>query len=178
MGGMTPEQVERHSRSWPPRSWYATRRSRRTLAAVGTAAVALAWISAIVCWFFAPSSLAMWTTFVLWGAAIAIYTTVYAALVGATRGVIGLAGQHLDERQARERRRLQADAHRGTTIMLYAVLALVLLAVTGAKASVVEVPVAAIVLFAYAMIVTHHILPSLLAAWRMPDPPQDDDEDD
>ncbi|MEU6741133.1 hypothetical protein [Streptosporangium sandarakinum] len=177
MGGLTPEQMERHYRAWPPRSWYATRRSRRVLAGVGGASAALGWISAVVCWYLAPSSLAMWTTFALWGAALVIYAVVYSALVGATRGVIGLAERHLDERQALERLRLQADSRRGTTIMLGAVLALVV-AITGGDRSVVEVPTTAPFLLVYAAIATHLILPSLLAAWRMPDPPQDDDEDD
>ncbi|WP_433540049.1 hypothetical protein ACQP10_28440 [Streptosporangium sandarakinum] len=176
MGGLTPEQMEKHYRAWPPRSWYATRRSRRVLAGVGAASAALGWISAVVCWYLAPSSLAMWTTFALWGAALVIYAVVYSALVGATRGVIGLAERHLDERQALERLRLQADSRRGTTIMLGAVLALVLLADGGRP--VVEVPTTAIFLLVYAMIATHLILPSLLAAWRMPDPPRDDEDED
>src|SRR4051794_36049228 len=86
------------------------------------------WISAIVCFYLAPSNIAMWTTFALAGAASVIYATFYSALVRATRGTVGLPERYLDERQSRERQKIQAEAHRKTTLVLIAAGALLLLA--------------------------------------------------
>ncbi|WP_329084318.1 hypothetical protein [Streptosporangium sp. NBC_01469] len=177
MGELTPERLETHHRDWPPRSWYATRRRRRILVGAGAGSAGMIWISAIVCWYLAPSDVAMWTTFALMGAALVIYVVVWSALVTATRGVVGLADRYLDERQSRERQKIEADARRGTTVVLFA-LGVVLLAASREDAKVVQVPAAAIVMLMSAVITTHLILPALMAGWQMSDPPPDDDEDD
>ncbi|MER5321889.1 hypothetical protein [Streptosporangium roseum] len=176
MGELTPGQLEARYRDWPPRSWYATRGRRRILAGVGAASAGLIWISAIVCYYLAPSTTAMWTTFALTGAAFVIYVVVYSALVGATRGVIGLAERHLDERQSRERRKIQANAHRGTTVTLV-VLGVLLSVAMPRGETVVQIPAAAIVMLVFGVIATHVILPSLMAGWQMSDPPPDDEDD-
>ncbi|GAA4191109.1 hypothetical protein GCM10022252_30470 [Streptosporangium oxazolinicum] len=177
MGELTPERLETHHRDWPPRSWYATRRRRRILAGAGAGSAGMIWISAIVCWYLAPSDVAMWTTFALMGTALVIYVVVWSALVTATRGVIGLADHYLDERQSRERQKIQADARRGTTVVLVA-LGLVFLIAMREEDKIVQVPAAAIVMLMSAVITTHLILPALMAGWQMSDPPPDDDEDD
>ncbi|GAA4233319.1 hypothetical protein FHR32_000601 [Streptosporangium album] len=176
MGELTPKQLETRYRDWPPRSWYATRRNRRLLAGAGAGSAGLIWVSAIVCWYLAPSDLAMWTTFALGGSALVIYIVVYSALVGATRGVVGLAERYLDERQSLERQKAQADARRGTTAVLIALGAMLSFAVSGAEMTI-RIPSAAIVMLMYAVVTTHLILPSLLMGWRMPDPPPDDEDD-
>ncbi|WP_433241884.1 hypothetical protein ACQPYK_37020 [Streptosporangium sp. CA-135522] len=175
MGELTPGQLEARYRDWPPRSWYATRGRRRLLVGVGAAAAGLIWISAIVCYYLAPSATAMWTTFALGGAALVIYVVVYSALVGATRGVVGLAERHLDERQSRERRKIQAEAHRATTVTLVAFGVLLLSAMPSGE-MVIRIPAAAIVMLMFGLLATHVIMPSLIAGWRMSDPPDDEDE--
>ncbi|MEU4535763.1 hypothetical protein AB0G15_12965 [Streptosporangium sp. NPDC023825] len=176
MGELTPERLEARYREWPPRSWYATRRRRRILAGMGAGSAGMIWISAIVCWYLAPSDVAMWTTFALAGSALAIYFVVWSALVTATRGVVGLAERYLDERQIRERQKIQADARRGTTMVLV-VLSLVLLLASREAEKIVQIPAAAIVTLMSAVITTHLILPALLAGWQMSDPPPDDEDD-
>ncbi|WP_406313078.1 hypothetical protein OHA77_32055 [Streptosporangium sp. NBC_01639] len=176
MGELNPERLETRYRDWPPRSWYATRRSRRILVGAGACSAGLIWVSAIVCWYLAPSDLAMWTTFALGGSALAIYIVVYSALVGATRGVVGLAEHYLDERQSLERQKVQADARRGTTVILVVLGAVLTFAVSGSEMTI-RIPSAAIVMLTYALVTTHLILPSLLMGWRMPDPPPDDEDD-
>ncbi|MEU4405641.1 hypothetical protein AB0F88_14015 [Streptosporangium sp. NPDC023963] len=176
MGELTPERLEAAHRDWPPRSWYATRRRRRILAGAGAGSAGMIWISAIVCWYLAPSDVAMWTTFALMGTALAIYIVVWSALVTATRGVVGLHDRYLDERQSRERQKIQADARRGTTVVLV-VLSLVLLLASRDAEKIVQVPVAAIVMLMSAVITTHLILPALMAGWQMSDPPPDDEDD-
>ncbi|MFJ2032722.1 hypothetical protein [Streptosporangium sp. NPDC087985] len=177
MGELTPKQLETHCRGgWPPRPWYATRRRRRILVGMGTGSAGLIWISAIVCLYLAPSTAAMWTTFALLGAALVIYLVVYAALIGATRGMVGLAERYLDERQSRERQKVQVEARRGTTAVLIVLGVLLSLAVPRGE-TVVQIPAAAITMLVLSVIATHLILPSLIAGWQMTDPPPDDDDD-
>ncbi|WP_371784084.1 hypothetical protein [Streptosporangium subroseum] len=175
MSELTPQKLENRYRGWPPPTWYATRRGRRILAGVGAASVGMIWVSAIVCFYLAPSVTAMWITFALAGIASVIYIVFYSALIGATRGTIGLAERYLDERQSRERQKIQADARRGTMWILIALGVLFSLAVPRGEL-IVQVPSAAITVLVLAMITTHLILPSLLAAWRLPDPMPDDED--
>ncbi|AWS45724.1 hypothetical protein [Streptosporangium sp. 'caverna'] len=175
MSELTPQQLENRYRSWPPPTWYATRRGRRILAGVGAASAGMIWVSAIVCFYLAPSTTAMWTTFALAGIASVIYVVFYSALIGATRGTVGLAERHLDERQSRERQKIQADARRGTLWILIALGVSLSLAVPKGEL-IVRVPSAAITVLVFAVIATHLILPSLLAAWRLPDPLPDDED--
>ncbi|MEU7989820.1 hypothetical protein AB0B56_33660 [Streptosporangium canum] len=177
MGELTPGQLEARYRDWPPRSWYATRGRRRLLVGVGAGSAGLIWVSAIVCYYLAPSLTAMWTTFALTGAASVIYVVVYSALVGATRGVVGLAERHLDERQSRERQKIQANAHRGTTVTLVVLGVLLLSLAVPRGETAVQIPAAAIVMLVFGVIATHVILPSLMAGWQMSDPPPDDEDD-
>ncbi|WP_326824457.1 hypothetical protein [Streptosporangium sp. NBC_01756] len=177
MGELNSERLETRYRDWPPRSWYATRRSRRTLVGAGACSAGLIWVSAIVCLYLAPSDLAMWTTFALMGAALVIYVMVYSALVGATRGMVGLAERYLDERQSRERQRIQVEARRGTTAVLIALGALLSLAMPRGE-MFVQVPAAAVIMLMLGVIATHVILPALVAGWRMSDPPPDDEDED
>ncbi|MDP9866262.1 MULTISPECIES: hypothetical protein [Streptosporangium] len=177
MGELTPGQLEVRYRDWPPRSWYATRGRRRILVGVGAASAGLIWISAIVCCYLAPSTVAMWTTFALAGTALVIYVVVYSALVGVTRGVVGLAEHHLDERQSRERRKIQANARRGTTVTLVALAAVLLTAMPKGE-MIVQIPAAAVTMIMFGLITTHLILPPLMAGWQLPDPPADDEDDE
>ncbi|MFF5208200.1 hypothetical protein [Streptosporangium sp. NPDC000396] len=169
MGRLTPERLEQLESD--RRSRYATRGRRRVLVGAGAGSAGLVWVSAIVCWYLAPSDAAMWTTFALSGVALMIYVVVYGTLVIITRGVIGL-----DERQLRQRQKIQVDARRGTTAILLALGLALLLSIDGDK-QVVQVPAAAIVMLLSAVIMTHLILPALMAGWQMADPPPDDEDD-
>jgi hypothetical protein len=133
------------------------------------------WISAIVCFHLAPSITAMWITFALAGIASVTYVVFYSALIGATRGTVGLSERYLDERQSRERQKIQADARRGTMWILIALGVSLSLAVPGDEL-IVRIPSAAITVLVLAVIATHMILPSLLTAWRLPDPLPDDED--
>ncbi|MFC7649247.1 hypothetical protein ACFQX6_59190 [Streptosporangium lutulentum] len=169
-----PHRRRRPSRLASP-SWYATRRRRRILACAGAGSTGMLWIGAIVCFYLAPSLTAMWITFALVGAFVVLYVVFFSALVGADRGMVGFLERSPDERQARERQKIQADAHRGTLWVLVAVFVLVMSSV-GRDSNTVLIPTAAIAVFLVALILTHLIMPSLVAAWRMPDPLPDDED--
>ncbi|WP_405139580.1 hypothetical protein OG589_23550 [Sphaerisporangium sp. NBC_01403] len=155
--------------------WYGTRRGRRGTVVLGGVALATLWTSSIVCWFLAPSDTAMWTTFALMGAGLMIYLWVFAVLAVASGGVVGMADGRLDERQLTERRRVYALAHRGTSWMLGISLVVSFLLMDDGD-HVLRIPTAALFMFLMAAWTTHMIMPHLVAGWRLPDPPPDDDE--
>jgi hypothetical protein len=127
-----------------------------------------------VCFYLAPSITAMWITFALAGIASVIYVVFYSALIGATRGTVGLAERYLDERQARERQKIQAAAHRATTVIILA-SGVSLSFAMGRGEKFIQISSSTVLLIMLAMYATHAILPSLLAAWRLPDPLPDDE---
>jgi hypothetical protein len=152
-------------------SWYATRRRRRALAAVGLAGLAMIWAGTVVSWNLAPSDTAMWVTVTLLTVSVVTTLPVVGALNIATRGTTSLAESRLDERQVAERLRAFTAAHRVMLAVLVAVVVGVLAADTE------HVPMAAVVVGVVALFETHMLLPVLVAGWRMPDPPPDDEED-
>ncbi|WP_214414835.1 hypothetical protein [Sphaerisporangium fuscum] len=154
--------------------WYGTRRGRRTSVVLGGVALALGWGSSIVCWFLAPSEVAMWSTFALTAIGLVLYAGVFAVLAVASGGVIGLAEAKLDERQLAERRRAYALAHRGSAAML-AVALMVAMLMPDDGDHFVHAPAAALFMFMLAGLTTHLILPHLVIGWRLPDPPDEDD---
>ncbi|WP_433139957.1 hypothetical protein ACQPZ8_40430 [Actinomadura nitritigenes] len=152
-------------------SWYATRRRRRALAAAGLAGLAMIWAGTVVSWNLAPSDTAMWTTIGLLAVSVATTIPVVAALNIATRGTTSLAESRLDERQVADRLRAFTVAHRVMLAVLVAVVVGVLAADTD------RVPMAAVVVGVVALFETHMLLPVLVAGWRMPDPPPDDEDE-
>ncbi|MBG0812755.1 hypothetical protein [Planomonospora sp. ID82291] len=160
---------------WLRGSRYRTRRARRRLTVVGGGAVSLVWGSAVVCWFLAPSTTAMWTTFALGATALVVYGWAASVLVVAAQGVIGAGNAHLDERQQAERNRIYALAHRGTFWMLLATAAGMTLVRPGDDL-VIEIPSAAALMLAVAVLVTHLTLPHLIAGWRAADPVLGDED--
>ncbi|MBO2445214.1 hypothetical protein [Actinomadura nitritigenes] len=153
-------------------SWYATRRRRRALAGGGLAGLAMIWAGTVVSWNLAPSDTAMWVTITLLAVSVATTIPVVSALNIATRGTMSLAESRLDERQVAERLRAFTVAHR----VMLAVLVAVVVGVLAADAE--HVPMAAVVVGVVALFETHMLLPVLVAGWRMPDPPPDDEDEE
>lgn len=154
-------------------SWRATRTRRRALVVAGTAAMAMIWAGAIVSWNLAPSDTAMYTTISLLAVSVVITVTVVTLLNTATRGMISLSERRLDERQVAERLRAHTVAHR-VMMALLVVLVVVVLNIGDGREE--HVPIAAIVVGVVALLETHLLMPLLVAGWRQPDPPPDDDD--
>ncbi|MDL4818709.1 hypothetical protein [Actinomadura opuntiae] len=153
-------------------SWYATRRRRRGLAAAGLAGLAMIWAGTVVSWHLAPSDTAMVVTVTLLAVSVAVTLPVVSLLNIATRGTMSLAEHRLDERQVADRLRAFTAAHR---IML-GVLVAVVVAVMASGTD--RVPMAAVVVGVVALFETHMLLPVLVAGWRLPDPPPDDEDEE
>ncbi|WP_449061297.1 hypothetical protein [Planomonospora algeriensis] len=160
---------------WYRSSRFRDRRARRALVVVGAAATSLLWAAAVVCWFLAPSELAMWATFALAGVALVVAFLVISVIAAATRGMVERGDVHLDERQRAERHRVYLLAHRGSTWLLVGT-GLLVMTLSGKDDLFVEIPSAAIAVFAFAVLMTHLALPHLIAGWRAPDPLPDDED--
>jgi hypothetical protein len=155
--------------------WYATRRRRRMLAAAGMFAVGLVWVDAAVSWSIGPSDDATRISLILLAVMFVIYMPTVTLLNIATRGVNELAERQLDERQAGERLRAIALAHRimlGILVVLVAVALAAGLARGGPGSSV---PTTTVVQLSIALMLTHLVLPLIVVAWRLPDLPPDDE---
>ncbi|WP_157433097.1 hypothetical protein [Actinomadura rifamycini] len=157
------------------RSWHRTRTRRRVTAAAGGLGLAMPWAGTVVSWHLAPSDTAMYWTIGLFIGYVVIVVPVYGALNIATRGTTSLAEDRLDERQVADRLRAYTIAHRAMLLLLV-VLMLAVLAVEGDRDTFI--PMAAIVTGVVALFSTHLALPVLVAGWRLPDPPPDDEDED
>ncbi|WP_182907892.1 hypothetical protein, partial [Microbispora sp. H13382] len=156
---------------------HRTRRRRRLLVVAGAASVLLLWADAAVSWAIAPSDAAVRVNLVLLVVMLAICIPVVSALNSATRGLASLPESHLDERQITERLRAHTYANTAMRLILGGLAAFVVVAMwdEGEKA---HIPGAAVFLGVFALWWTHFLLPLLVAGWRLPDPPPDDDLDD
>ncbi|MQY14664.1 hypothetical protein SRB5_48400 [Streptomyces sp. RB5] len=154
---------------------YARRRPRRVLAGVGAGLLGLLWVDAAVSWVLAPSDTAMIVNFVVLGVLLAAGLPVAARLVAITGGTTSRREQELDERQRGLRLRAYSTAHGATTFVMILVLAVTMVADRGGRES--QIPGAALFLILFAMLATHVLLPLVVAAWQLPDPPADDDEE-
>jgi hypothetical protein len=151
---------------------YSSRTGRHRMVGLGVACLALIWAAAVICWYLAPSTTAMVSTFVLCGLALAIGVWVYGTLL-LVSGVSGRIPEHLmDERQLQQRYRAHADAHRLTLLLVFVTFFLVMLMMGDAD----QVPAAALVVLFLALLATVAALPVLIASWKMPDPPAADEE--
>ncbi|WP_157407938.1 hypothetical protein [Actinomadura atramentaria] len=156
---------------------WADRRARRALVGGAAAALALPWAATVVCWFLAPSTTAMVTTFVLCGLCAAAWIPIGSQIVTMTRGAAGAVPEEfLDERQRTELLRARTVAHRATLTLLLLTGLIVQLALPH-DAMTPEVPAAAVAVLFVALLATVVALPALAAGWNMPDPPPDDDAD-
>lgn len=153
---------------------YADRRGRRRLVVAGAAALGLLWVNTAVSWVLAPSTTAMVTCFVILAVVGLAGAWIWGTLSVSTRGTVGLPARLLDERQAKERLDAHARAHRLTLALLFVTYFAVMAALPddGQHAGI---PSAALVLLFAALMATVAALPSLVVAWRMPDPPADDE---
>ncbi|MFD0904946.1 hypothetical protein [Actinomadura sediminis] len=156
------------------RSWHRTRTRRRVTAGAGALGLAMPWAGTVVSWHLAPSDTAMYWTIGLFIGYILIVVPVYGALNTATRGTTSLAEDRLDERQVADRLRAYTIAHR-LMLLLLVVLVVAVLGVEGDRDTFI--PMAAIVTGVVALFSTHLALPVLVAGWRLPDPPPDDEDD-
>ncbi|WP_397560547.1 hypothetical protein [Spongiactinospora sp. 9N601] len=152
-------------------SWYATRTRRHALVGAHGVALALLWTAAVLWLFSMEGGGRVGTVLIVAGLALAIPTISLLNL--ATRGTTALAEESLDERQLADRMRAMATAHRGTMIMLAIVGAGAL--VTGLIAGrELSLPVTGVLQLTIATGLTHMMLPLLVSAWQLPDPPAED----
>lgn len=156
---------------------HRTRFRRRLLVVAGAVSVLLLWADAAVSWRIAPSDTAVRVNVVLLVIMLAIYIPVVTALNSATRGTASLPESHLDERQVAERLRAHTYANTAMRLILGGLALLVVVATWNAGAEA-RIPAAAVFLGVFALWWTHFLLPLLVAGWRLPDPPPDDDQDD
>jgi hypothetical protein len=116
----------------------------------------------------------MVTCFVILAVVVLAGAWVGGTLSLSTRGTVGLPAHLLDERQAKERLHAHARAHRLTLMLLFVTYFAVVTALPDDEMHA-GVPSAALALLFAALMATVAALPSLVVAWRMPDPPADDD---
>ncbi|WP_182882949.1 hypothetical protein [Microbispora sp. H10949] len=155
---------------------YRTRARRRLLVASGATGLLMMWADAVVTWRIAPSDAAVVADFVLLALMLVLYLPAVTALNAATRGLASLPERRLDERQVAERLRAYTKANTLMRVVLTVVLAVVFAVMWGGGRTA-QVPAAAVVLVLVALWLTHLILPLLVAGWRLPDPPPDDEPD-
>ncbi|RBQ19821.1 hypothetical protein DP939_14020 [Spongiactinospora rosea] len=152
-------------------AWYATRARRHALVGAHGVALALLWAAAVL-WLFSLEGHGRWgTMLIVAGLVIAVPTISLLNL--ATRGTTALAEESLDERQLADRMRAMATAHRGTMIML-ALVAAGALATGLAAGHDLSLPVTGVLQLTITIGLTHMMLPLLVSAWRLPDPPAED----
>ncbi|SFN04291.1 MULTISPECIES: hypothetical protein [Actinomadura] len=155
---------------------YARRRPRRVLAGAGAVTLGLFWVDAAVSWALAPSDTAMISNFVILGVLVVVGFPLAGQLIAVTRGLTSKRERELDERQLTARLRAFATAHRATTYVMIAVVLAVSVADRDGRDS--QIPGAALFLILFALLVTHALLPLVVAAWQAADPPADEDEDE
>lgn len=153
---------------------YASRRPRRALAVAGGSCLGLLWVDAAVSWILAPSDTAMIVNFVILGVLLVAGVPLAGRLIATTRGMISRREQELDERELAGRLRAFSTAHRCTTVVMVLVMAVTMSADRDGRDS--QIPGAALFLILFALLVTHVLLPLVVATWQMPDPPADEDE--
>ncbi|GAA3066623.1 hypothetical protein [Streptosporangium carneum] len=155
--------------------WYATRRRRRLLASAGLVSIALMWVNGALFW--APKGDVGPTIvyFTLLAISLVLYFPAVTLLNVATRGLTELAERHLDERQLGERLRAVALAHRAMTGLIV-VLAVTVLALNVANDRHFSMPGSALFQLTIALALTNFVLPLIVSAWRLPDPPPDEEE--
>lgn len=153
--------------------WYATRGRRRLLAAAGVLSLVIIWVDAVVTWALAPGDDAALVSFILLAVMLVLYLPAVTLLNIATRGVTALSERDLDERQVSERLRATALAHRVTTGILVAFF-IAVFSVGVLQGPGYFLPGAALTTLAVALMLTHFVLPLLISAWRLPDPPPDE----
>ncbi|MEW2356177.1 hypothetical protein [Spirillospora sp. NPDC029432] len=158
-----------------PGGWYAGRAGRRRAVVLGAALLALLWANAAVSWKLAPSDAAMYTCFAILAVVVAAGVVLWRALTIGTRGTVGLPQHLLDERQREDRLWAHAAAHRLTLLLLFAVYLGTFMA--GSDDVIEKVPSAAVVLAGLALLATVAMLPTLAVAWRLTDPPEDDEDE-
>lgn len=156
--------------------WYGTRRRRRAMVALAGAGLGLLWADAAVSWGLASGGTAAAVNLVLLAAMLLLYLPAVTVLNAATRGGMELAERYLDERQLGERLRAAGAAHRLGNLMLWAVTIVVMIGTWGRDRELL-VPAAGVFLLLLAVTLTHFALPLLVAGWRMPDPPAEEDEE-
>jgi hypothetical protein len=154
--------------------WYATRSRRRMLAAAGVFAVSLMWIEAAASWALAPGDEAMYVTLILSAVMLVIALPTISLLNVATRGVTALAERQLDERQVGQRLRATTLAHRIMLGILVALVVVVLAADLAQGDPGSSVPSVVVLQLSIALMLTHLMLPLIVSAWQLPDPPDED----
>ncbi|TYB43220.1 hypothetical protein [Actinomadura chibensis] len=163
---------EELARRMPAR--YARRRPRRVLAGAAAVTLSLLWVDAAVSWALAPSDTAVIVNFVVLGVLVVAGFPLGGQLIALTGGVTSRRERELDERQLTARLRAFASAHRATTAVMVAVLLATTVADRDGRES--QIPGAALFLILIALLATHLVLPLVVAAWQLPDPPAEDDE--
>lgn len=160
----------------PANRLWATRPARRRLVAVAAAALVVLWAGLVVIARYAPSDLARNVYLSMFGISLLVGLPVVGWLHTATKGVLYLPERFLDERQLHDRRRAFTSAHRATSVVLGSLFVLANLWSYKDGQLTLTVPVALLAPLALTLFVTHYTIPLLLAAWRVADPPDDDDE--
>ncbi|GII56135.1 hypothetical protein Pth03_45240 [Planotetraspora thailandica] len=162
--------------SMPESRIWATRPARRRLVLVGVGALVLLWAGLVVIAQYAPSDLArnVYLSMFLVGVLIGLPVTRW--LHAATRGALYLPEGFLDERQLTYRRQAYSSAHRATTLVLCLLFVLANVVSYQEGALTIEIPLALLAPLALTLVATHCTIPLLIAGWRQPDPPPDDDE--
>ncbi|WP_106396275.1 hypothetical protein [Actinocorallia populi] len=155
---------------------YATQRARRALAVAGGACLGLLWVDAAVAWILAPSDTAMIVNFVVLGILLVVGIPLAGSLSAITRGMTLKHERELDEREKTARLRAFTTAHRCTSVVMILVMLVTMFADRDGRDS--QIPGAALFLILFALLVTHVLLPLVVAAWQAPDPPADEDEFD
>lgn len=154
--------------------WYSTRGARRLISAAVALSLVLLWADVAFSWADAPNESTDLSDFALMALSMVIYFPAVTLLNIATRGVVEMSERNLDERQIGERLRTVAIAHQVTTGIL-AVLYVTALVAGSSRGPDYSMPADAIVSMALALLLTHFVLPLIVSAWRLPDPPDDDD---
>ena len=153
---------------------YGRRCPRRTLAVAGGSCLGLLWVDAAVSWVLAPSDTAVIVNFVILGVVIIAAGSLGGMLIVATGGTIAKRKHELDERELAGRLRASSTAHRCTTVVLVLVTVVTMFA-TSSDGRDSQIPGAALFLILFALLLTHVLLPLVVATWQMPDPPADED---
>ncbi|MFE9766094.1 hypothetical protein ACFYPC_16470 [Streptomyces sp. NPDC005808] len=156
---------------------YAGRRPRRVLAVAGGSCLGLLWVDAAVSWALAPSDTAMIVNFVVLGVMLVVGVPLAGRLLATTRGMISRREHELDERELAGRLRAFSTAHRSSTVVMVLLWAVIMFATHGDGRDS-QIPGAALILILFALLVTHALLPLIVATWQIPDPPADEDEFD
>jgi len=154
---------------------YAKQRARRALAVAGGACLSLLWVDAAVSWVLAPSDTAMIFNFVVLGILVVTGLPLSGSLIAVTRGMTFKSERELDEREQAGRLRAFSAAHKCTSLVMFVVLLVTMLVDRDGRDS--QIPGAALFLILFALLVTHVLLPLIVAAWQMPDPPADEDDE-